>query len=189
METFIGCDFDKTVYNGNSAIDFFLFCMKKSDGLRWFFFKHLGNYIKYLIGIQNFDRNTEKFYLFLPVLADIDSMIEEFWDKHMHKLKEWFLKLDMRHVLILTASASFLMESLQKRIGFRSYVATTVDRYTGIVDGVTCLGEEKVRRFRAQFPDGRLAAFFSDSRKDQPLAHLAERAYLVKRDTIRDWEP
>lgn len=183
---YIGCDFDKTVYNGNSAIDFFLFCMKKSRGLKGFFLKHMGNYLSYLLGFQDFHRNTEKFYQFLPALENVEKLIEEFWDAHFHKLKKWFLSLDMHRVVIITASCSFLFESLQKRLHFYQYIATNVDAHTGLVSGKTNIKEEKLLRLKAEF-QGELDEFYSDSKKDAPLAKAAKKAFLVKKDKIAPW--
>ena len=183
---YIGCDFDQTVYYGNSAIDFFLFCMKRSSGLKGYFFKHMGNYLSYLIGLQDFHRNTEKFYRFLPVLENIDGLIEEFWDVHMKKLKDWFYSLDMSRVVIITASCGFLFESLQKRLPFHHFIATQVDKKTGHVSGQTNIKGEKLRRFRSEL-DGELDEFYSDSKKDTPLAMIAKKAFLVKKDVIIPW--
>lgn len=183
---YIGCDFDKTAYGGNSAIDFFLFCMKSGGGLRWFALKHLGNYLLYLLGLRDFHQITEKFYRFLPKLEDIDRLVEEFWNAHMQKLRQWFLSLDMSKVVILTASCGFLLESLQKRLGFHHLIATRVDKQTGCVTGQANIREEKLLRFQQEC-EGQLDEFYSDSKKDAPLAARARRAFRVKKERITPW--
>ena len=186
-ESYVGCDFDGTLYRGNSAIDFFLFCMKKRENLRWFFFKHLGNYLKYLLGFHDFNRNTEKFYLFLQTLENIDALIEEFWDAHWHKLKNWFQALDSSRILILTAAPDFLMHRLVKRLDCAGYLGTYVDRRSGEVKGQACIGSEKLRRFKEAYGNCTLEAFYSDSRKDRPLAAIAKNAYKIKGEKVIPW--
>ena len=44
-----------------------------------------------------------------------------------------------------------------------------------------------MRRFRERYPDGHVEEFYSDSYSDTPMAELAEHAYLVKGDTLREW--
>ena len=59
--------------------------------------------------------------------------------------------------------------------------------YTGHV-GENCKGEEKVRRFYARFPGGKIDTFYSDSHSDDPLARLAQKSVLVKGERLLDWE-
>lgn len=187
-ETYIGCDCDGTIYKGNCSIDFFLFCLRNNDGMKGFLLKHVGNYIKYLTGFRDFNYVTERFYQFMSHVEDIDRMVKEFWDKHINKIKDWFFNMDMKRVVVLTASASFLMEELQQRLGFAGFVATQVDKHTGKVDGANCIGDEKLKRFKKSMPHAELTEFYSDSRKDTPLASIADTAFKVKRNKIKPWE-
>ena len=57
-----------------------------------------------------------------------------------------------------------------------------MEAQTGVYDGLNCHGEEKVRRMRELYPELQIAAFYSDSRSDAPLARLAQKAYMVKGD-------
>ena len=59
--------------------------------------------------------------------------------------------------------------------------------HTGRYHGQNCHGAEKVRRFREAFNETPIAAFYSDSRSDAPLAMLAEKAYLVKGEERTPW--
>ena len=66
-------------------------------------------------------------------------------------------------------------------------LASRVDKHTGKTDGENCHGAEKVRRLRETYPDVEIAAFYSDSRSDSPLAELAEHAYLVHGQERTPW--
>ena len=87
----------------------------------------------------------------------------------------------MENVLIVSASADFLIKALQERLNFAGYVATQVDLKTGAVKGGrTCIGKEKLKRFQQ--------AFYSDSKKDRPMASAAKVSYKVKRNSIKIWK-
>ena len=75
-----------------------------------------------------------------------------------------------------------------RRLGIRPPIASRVDARTGRYTGLNCKGAEKVSRFREQYPDAEIGQFYSDSRSDAPLAHLARRAFLVRGDSYTSWE-
>ncbi|MBQ5641996.1 MAG: hypothetical protein IIV05_09365, partial [Ruminococcus sp.] len=51
-----------------------------------------------------------------------------------------------------------------------------------------CHGAEKVRRFREQFGDAVTDAFYSDSHSDDPMAKIAQKAFMVKGEECKPWE-
>jgi phosphoserine phosphatase len=55
---------------------------------------------------------------------------------------------------------------------------------TGRVNGLELSGEEKLRAYRERFGDAPIDEFYSDSRRDAPLAALAKRAFIVKKGGI-----
>jgi phosphoserine phosphatase len=67
-------------------------------------------------------------------------------------------------------------------------IASCVSPLDGKTEGLNCYHEEKVRRFREVFSDGHIEAFYSDSYSDEPLALLAEKAYIVDGDELIDWD-
>ena len=79
----------------------------------------------------------------------------------------------------------FLLRPVCGRLGV-SLIATEVDPASGRFSGRNCSGEEKVRRFRREYPDGNIDEFYTDSKKDLPLAAIAGRAYLVRKNKIRE---
>ena len=46
---------------------------------------------------------------------------------------------------------------------------------------------ENARRFREVYPDAGIENFYSDSHSDDPLARLAQKAWLVKGDRLLPW--
>ena len=51
-----------------------------------------------------------------------------------------------------------------------------------------CHGAEKVIRFKEAFSEMEIDAFYSDSRSDTYMAKLATKAFLVKKNSIMNWE-
>ena len=90
--------------------------------------------------------------------------------------------------LVVSASPEFLLAPACRRLGIRPPIASRVDARTGRYTGLNCKGAEKVSRFREQYPDAEIGQFYSDSRSDAPLAHLARRAFLVRGDSYTSWE-
>ena len=79
-------DFDKTIYNGDSTIDFYLYCIKKNLLLLRYFPIQLLYYIKYKLKLVNKEKFKEKFFIFLNGINNIDDYIIEFWKKNKNKV-------------------------------------------------------------------------------------------------------
>ena len=62
-----------------------------------------------------------------------------------------------------------------------------MDIRTGKITGENCRGGEKPLRFRAEYPEAVVEAFYSDSTADAPMAALAKKAWLVKGDKLSPW--
>ena len=67
-------------------------------------------------------------------------------------------------------------------------LASRVDKHTGATSGENCWGTEKVKRLHKAFPNVTIRNFYSDSYSDDPLAQLADAAFLVKGETLQPWE-
>ena len=66
-------------------------------------------------------------------------------------------------------------------------IASDVDITTGAFRSPNCYGNEKLRRFKEAFPGMNIEEFYSDSRSDQCLADIAEKAFIVKGEKVREW--
>ena len=99
-------DFDNTIYDGDSTVDFWKYCMKRFPKTK----KHLAhtavNGIKFAFGIINKTEFKEDFYRFLGEINDIDSVLCDFWDVHEEKIKDWYLNMIPNGVCALKTAAS-----------------------------------------------------------------------------------
>lgn len=181
-------DFDKTIYDGDSTLDFYLFALKKRPTLIRYLPIQILGFLKYLFGIYTKLEFKEKFYYFLNGISDINSLVEVFWDEKQSKIKGWYLKYKKDSDLIISASPTFLLEPICKRIGIDNLIASEVNKNTGECEGENCYGEEKVIRLQKQFNDAIIDEFYSDSLSDAPLSLLAKKRFIVDRNNIFEWD-
>ena len=69
----------------------------------------------------------------------------------------------------------------------RYLIAFKVDKKTGKLLSKNCYGKEKVPRFLKEFKAEDVECFYSDSLSDTPLAKLAQKSFLVKKETLVPW--
>lgn len=178
-------DFDETIYNGDSTVDFFLFCLKRHPVLIVFSFKIVFWGILMKFKIVSLDNFKQKFYLFLKYIKNIDKELNLFWKKHKDKIKDFYINQKQETDVIISASPEWLLEPICKELNV-NLIASLVNKYTGKMENKNCKGEEKVFRYKKLFND-KINKFYSDSYSDTPLAKIAQKAYMVKGNKIYDW--
>lgn len=179
-------DFDNTIYNGESAFDFFKYCLKKKPVLLKVLFPIVWDLIKY----KSCRMSTEEFYqrgayyteTFFTLFDDIYAEIREFWDKNQHKIKPFYKEVQKEDDVIVTANVNILVEEIFKRLGIKHYIATTFDMEKGKLVEI-CFSDVKVKRFKEQFGD-KIDDFYTDSMNDAPLMAMADRVYMVRKNRI-----
>ena len=96
------------------------------------------------------------------------------------------------HLMIITATNSFVTAPIAKLLGVDSLLATEPEmrdgRYTGGVSGTPCFREGKVARLDAWLTEHEAdladAAFYSDSHNDLPLLERVQRPIAVDPDPV-----
>jgi phosphoserine phosphatase len=179
-------DFDGTIYNGNSTKDFFVFSLKRYPVILLIMPKFLFATVMYFFKIYSKTKMKEKFYSFLEYIPNINSDLEIFWEQHIVKINDWYLKQKNISDVIISASPFFLLEPLTKNFSVE-LIASNVDIKNGIYKGENCYGIEKVERFYNQFPNDTIGKFYSDSFSDNSLAKLAKEAFFVDDCKIIVW--
>lgn len=180
-------DFDRTIYDGDSTKDFYIFCLKRHKkilldlpSLFYYFLKY------YVFKIGTKTQFKEKMYNFLKH-CNIDKDLDDFWKKYECRIKGWYLNQKKADDVIISASPEFLLKPLEQNIGF-NVIASKVDKYTGKYDGKNCYYDEKVKRFYQDYPQGIIDEFYSDHYSDEPLAKISQKAYIIKGDKIINWD-
>ena len=181
-------DFDYTIYAGDSTLDFYFFCLKKQPSIVIALPTQVYGAILYKLKKCTKTEFKEKFYCFLPLLKNVDKLIEEFWEKNKHKMKEFYFKQKQPDDVIISASPSFLLKSICNKLEIKHLIASQVDKLSGKYTGLNCYGEEKVKRFKELFPLTVIDNFYSDSLSDTPIAKYANHAFLVSQNSIMNWK-
>jgi phosphoserine phosphatase len=178
-------DFDGTIYDGDSAIDFYKYCVKKDARLLRYLPAQLLGFLGYAFKRTDTTRMKQIFYSYFRGVEDMDRRVSDFWDIHMGKIQAWYLARKRPDDIVISASPSFLLhEACVKRLEIRTLIASEVDRHSGECLGANCRGEEKVRRLRNVLPNAVIDEMYSDSKADLPLMRIAKAAYFVKRGHI-----
>jgi phosphoserine phosphatase len=139
----------------------------------------------YLMKIKTKTQYKEKFFSFLYYIDDIDSMVKEFWNKKIRRIKQWYLKQKMEGDIWISASPEFLLQPAAEILRVKKIIASKVNPKTGSFNSLNCYGKEKVSRFLEQFPEAVVDSVYSDSFSDYPLFTLGKNAFIVKGDKIR----
>lgn len=181
-------DFDGTIYDGDSGVDLVLFAIKKKPSV---LFKVLGSIsivIFYLFKLRTKEEMKNRIFSFLEDFPDTDSFVQEFWETHEHKIKDfWKNKKSHNNDIIISASGYFWLKPIADKYKVKDLFATTVDPKTGKITGNNCHSKEKVLLFRKKYPDAIIRKMYTDSVNDLPLIEVADEGFLVKRNKIYNY--
>lgn len=181
-------DFDGTIYDGDSTVDFYLYCIRKRPWLIVYAFRQGAGVLLRAAGRMDTAGMKERFFSFLRGLQDPEALVDTFWAARRSRIQGWYLERKRETDVIISASPEFLLAPICRRLGVQPPIATEMDPRTGRIRGRNCKRAEKVSRFTERFPEGKIGQFYSDSLTDAPLAALAEEAFFVKGQKITSWE-
>ena len=177
-------DFDGTIYDGDSTLDFYKHCLKNFPKTWLAMPNAILGAVLYMFAVINKTEFKGRFFSFLKYVEDADAAVGLYWEKHEKKIKPWYLRQKRETDIIVSASPEFLLKPVCDRLGIR-VEASRVDRRTGAFTGENCWGEEKVRRLADNLAHA--GAFYSDSLSDEPLAGKIAKSYIVKGDSVIPW--
>ena len=177
-------DFDGTIYDGDSSLDFYLYCFKHNKKVLLKFPQQAWGAILYKLKIIEKTRFKEHVFSFLKEIDDVDKYISDFWDNNYKKIKKWYLDQKENTDVIISASPEFLLKPLEKKLDVK-VIASIVDKKTGKFTGKNCHDYEKITRYEKLYKNKKIKKFYSDSIKaDRAMLEYAKEAYLVKKDLV-----
>ena len=180
-------DFDGTIYNGDSTVDFFMYVLKREPSVLLHFPKQAWGFVLY--GTKRIDKTKLKEYFFCFLRSiNTKELVESFWNQNQHKIFDWYLKQQKKDDIIISASPKFLLQPICNRLGIRHLIASEVDPGNGMFTGENCRGPEKVQRLESEYNVTHIDNFYSDSHSDLPLAKNADKAFLVDKGIVREWK-
>lgn len=179
-------DFDKTIYDGDSSVHFYLYNLKKDFGLMRYLPRQLWAMIRYKTKRISKTEMKSVIYTYFHSIEDIDQRVLSFWSDHKKKIQPWYLKQKQQDDVIISASPTFLLQPICDELGV-TLIASIVDKKTGQNIRENCYGQEKPIRFSEHFDLNQIDTFYSDSYSDHPMAQHAKQAMMVKKDILSDW--
>ena len=184
-------DFDDTIYDGDSTIDFYLYCLKKQPSLIRYLPIQIWYFIKYKLKLVKKEKFKEKFYVFFSGIDNIDECVKNFWEKNKKKIRFELIKKTNNQKYIISASPEFILQEIcNTKLKDFKLIASKVNKNTGKLESKNCYGAEKVGRLKQEVKEEfKIENFFSDSNSDKYLAELSENSYLVKKNLkIKEWK-
>ena len=178
-------DFDGTIYDGDSSLDFYLFNLRKHKKEVIHLFPIIIDLVAYKLKKKTMEQVKEEFFSFLKRNNNTQELIKEFWDKNEHKIKDFFKEQTTKNDVIISASPTVLLEEVMSRLGDYKVIATNVDINTGKLLSKNCKGSEKIVRLKEVYKDVEVENTYTDSYSDQPLIDIAKNAYLVKKNKVK----
>jgi len=181
-------DFDKTIYHHDSTVDFYFYELVHHPSLIRFVPKQLFGALKYGLKMIDVTEMKKYLYVFMKGIKDIDKDLDDFWTKHISGIHKWYLKQQRPDDLVISGSPYFIVEGACRRLGISHLLASDVDRKSGMILAPNCSREQKVICMKAAgYRIEEMEEFYSDSHKDDPLARLAKKAWLVKGEELIEW--
>ncbi len=180
----IAYDFDGTIYDGDSSVDFYKFCFQKKKTICKYWLKQLWYFGLYILGLKTKTEMKEVLFCFLKDLHDIDGLLKEFWNNHYTKIKPWYLKKEHLNDIIISASPEFLLELPIKKLKVKDLIASVVDIKTGKFLKENCHGEEKVKRLKEKYPEIVVEEMYTDSSADLPMIEISKKGFKVKKNVV-----
>ena len=180
-------DFDNTILRGDSTARFFAFCLRRDPRMRRDIPAQAANGLLFVLRMRKKQAFKQRMLRFLSLIGDVDAAVDAFWKENMSRVKAWYPPRHRPDDVVISASPEFLIRPACEKLGIGCVIGSPVDKRTGHFYGPNCHGREKVVRFHARFPGGKIDEFYSDSHSDDPLAALARKAYLVKGERLEPW--
>lgn len=187
MENVNVYDFDNTIYDGETLVDFILYYIKTDRKIWKYVPKLIIIAIKDALHLFTVEQAIEAYASFLEGyyvnLGDTTQNVIKFWDKNEKKIKPWYAKVQKESDIIVSGSTDFILDEIMKRMGIKHYIGSSIDKETGKFIRL-CFLENKVKAFYEIYPDKHIENFYTDSMNDKAMMDIADNVYLVKKNKI-----
>lgn len=180
-------DFDNTIYDGETLVDFILYFVKTDPKIWKYVPKLLYIAFKDKFHLFTVEKAIEEYASFLEGyyvhVGNLDQRVIDFWDQNEHKIKPWYAKVQRDDDIVVSGSTDFILEEIMKRMGIKHLVSSSIDKETGKFVRL-CFLENKVKLFHEFYPDAHIDNFYTDSMNDKPMMDIADHVFFVTGDKI-----
>lgn len=180
-------DFDNTIYDGESSLDFFKFCVRHKPSLARYLPKVIAMAIRYkreLITKEEIMEFCADMLLLLAKNTDsLDDMLKSFWKKNARKLKPDILNIIHEDDAVISASPDFMFGGIRQQLKGAEIISTQTDLKAMKIISL-CYGENKPKLFKERYPGVVPENFYTDNLNDMPMILLSKNSWLVKKGQI-----
>ena len=181
-------DFDDTIYNGDSTIDFIKYCYKHKYIKFRDIIRIIRAFIKYFFGIIDITQFKEVLFSFLNNVNDGYCLVNDFWDEHYKNIKKFYLDKNHDNDIINSASPYFLLKPACDKLGVKDLIASDVNIKNGKYKGKNNNKDVKVKNLYKKYKDCVVEECYSDNPfNDKFILELANKAYVVKGENLIDY--
>lgn len=180
-------DFDNTIYDGETLVDFILYYIKHDAGIWRYIPRLLYIYAKDALHLFTVEDAVKAYASFLEgyyvKVNDIEETVVKFWDRNQHKIKPFYEKVRRDDDIIVSGTTDFILDEIMKRMGIKNYVGSSIDKKTGKFTRL-CFLDNKVKIFEELYPGAHIDNFYTDSMNDKAMMDIADHVYFVKGEKI-----
>lgn len=183
-------DFDNTIYDADSSIEFYKYCIKIKKKILVVLPKQVLCFILYKLKLIKKNKFKEVYFSFLKYFDNIDDVVKSFWEINMLKITDWYKNKSKNTDVIISASPLFLLKPLEKKLNISKVIATNFDKKTGKILDDNCYGINKIAFFEKYYKLEQINEFYTDSLSDIPMLEVAKNGYLVnnKKNEIKNYK-
>lgn len=184
-------DFDGVIYNGNSSLDFLLYCIGKNKKIILYLPKIFFFYILYLMKIVDKKKYKEVFFSFTKLFDNLNDILEKFWIKRENKINDFFkgiTKDKKKKIIVLSDNVNFLLEGYLKKFSNVTLLSTEYDLKNHKIIGEVCYGKEKLNRLKLVDKKINIENLYASKIDDLPLSKKAKNVYYVNNGKIEEWD-
>ena len=178
-------DFDGTIYDGDSTVDFTRFCLRRHPAVLAGLPRFIGTSLLLALGRRSLTQFKSVLFGEMAKRFSLEKEAELFWqdERTRAKLGQWFFDRPRDlPIVIASASPEFELQYAAKILGVPRLIGTKCDAETGALIGKNCKGEEKLRRIGEAVGAFEIRAMYTDDAKaDGPLLAAAQPAIFHPR--------
>lgn len=196
-------DIDKTVIHTDSMFQFLKYGIRRHPSTTPVILKVVLHSLLYKLRLLEAEKAKSAYFHAMRHLDDAD--LKHFYETELKPaifpdaLKEMQLKKSKGyHILLVTASPDAYMRYFAELPCVDAVIATKLSvrdgRFTSMIEGNNCKGEEKVNRIQQYLSEQRLAidydssCAYSDSLSDLPMFRLVKHKYLINQKSAHGCE-
>lgn len=175
-------DFDNTIYDGESMVDFFYFICEKKPQLQKYksiVDKFIFLYHHNLVPMTLVKTMINKYKNEVNFNTDnYKKYVDEFWKTHKTKIRKEMLAKISKDDVIMTASVNVLIDPIKKKLKTKNIYTSIVNVEKKEIEFI-CYKENKAEKFKEIYKDKVIDELYTDSYADKPLMNLSKKVFLI----------